>query len=176
MFGFVSAKKSKHRKWYFDPDFKQWKIELFQCVSQFNVWAENYAYKQTFLLAQTDGRGEAKKKADTRQALQVKEGRPAHTQKAHTCKKSRHLLIFWFNFADTLDQIPDHCPVFFCVIDCQHIFDCRFFLFTFIKLSIYNQNWHSYFIGKAQLIPFREIIRNCTMAYWLRRKGIFLCR
>ena len=30
--------------------------------------------------------------------------------------------------------------------------------FTFIKSSIYNQDCHSYFIGKVQLIPFREVV------------------
>ena len=70
-------------------------------------------------------------------------------------KRPWHSLIL-LNFTDTLDQIPDCCLVFFYAIDCQHIFDRRFFLFIFIKSSMYNQDWHSYFIGKAQLIPFSE--------------------
>ena len=29
----------------------------------------------------------------------------------------------------------------FCLINCQNIFDCRFFLFTFIKSSQYTYDW-----------------------------------
>ena len=100
---------------------------------------------------------------------------PADTQKAHTYKRRWHSLIFWLNFANRLDQIPDRCLVFFCVIDCKNIFDCRFFLFTFIKSSISNKDWLSYFIALAQLIPFREVVtRKLTTTYWLKRKSIFL--
>ena len=106
MFGFLSAEKSKHRKLYFGPDFKQRKISYW-AFEKFDEWAENYAYKQTRHVAEDMGF--------------VSKG--AHMQKAHTSKRPKHQLIFKFNFADTLYQIQGHCLVFFCAIDCQHIFD-----------------------------------------------------
>ena len=51
--------------------------------------AENYAYQQPFLLAQTDGRGEAKKKAETSRILRAQESRPVLTQKG-TLAKGTH--------------------------------------------------------------------------------------
>ena len=93
-------------------------------------------------------------------------------KRTHSHKRPWHSLIFWLNIADTLNQITDRLLVFFCVINCQHKFDCWFFLFTFIKLSLNNQ---SYFIGKAKLIPFRKVVtRKHSMAYWLKEKGNIL--
>ena len=88
----------------------------------------------------------------------------AHPQKT--------LEFFWFNFSDTFDQILYHCLVFFCVIDYQHIFDCRFFLFRFIKCLYMTK---TFFIGKAQLIPFRKVdTRKYITTYWFKEKGSFL--
>ena len=65
---------------------------------------------------------------DGRRALQVKERQiSTHVKGAY---QDLNLLIFWFNVADILDQISDHC------IDFQHIFDCRCFLLIFNKSSI----------------------------------------
>ena len=153
-------------------------------------------------------------------------------QEVDTHKRPWHSQIFWLNFADTFDQIPNHCLLLICVIlftnpsaragyDTRSIFkrsltgmnsefsfsepslsylpiaggriiglipfprvlvQCEMQSFssriwTFIKLSMCYQDWHSYFVGKAQLIPFIEVVtRKHTTAYWLGRKGIFLCQ
>ena len=109
------------------------------CFDVFNLWAKNDAYKQPFLSVYRDSRGDAKKKTNTTQALRTKESRPLRTQKVNTCKRPCYSGI-WLNFADIFDQIPGRCLAFFCVIDCQRMFDCRFILFTFIKSSLYNKD------------------------------------
>ena len=100
------------------------------------------------------------------------ESRLSPTQKMYTGISLWNSLIFWLHFADILDQIPDCCLVFFCMINCQDIFDCRFFSFTLIKLSIYNQDYHFRFIDNLHLIPFQDVMtRKHTTAYWFRKKG-----
>ena len=58
--------------------------------------------------------------------------------------------------------------------DCQYIFDCRFFLLMFIKSTIYNQDWHSYFLGKAQLIPFKGVIMRNHSLLTSEERHLFL--
>ena len=122
------------REWYFDTVFQQWKIKFFfQRVRQFNTWVGNYSYEQPFFRPNETGF--------------ASEGcQPSIQAKTPTRKWLWHSLIFWLNFADILD-----CLAVFCVINCRHIFDCLL-LFTFIKTSTHNQDWHYYLICKDQLI------------------------
>ena len=136
MFGFVGEKNEDTGKYILIPTLNTRKLS---CFGVWTLWCVNGEWCINLVRGSDDGR------------QRRQEVKRAHTQKAHTRKQPRNSLIIWLNFADTLDQIPDRCLVLFCAKDCQHIFDCRFFSFTFIKSSIYNQDWHSYFIGKSQL-------------------------
>ena len=134
-------------------------------IHSYQYFLAYYVNEQPFCRLWETVEGKPRRK-QTRPALRTKEGRLAHTQKTHTqkthtrkrCTHTKDMadsLIIWLKLADTIDQIPDCCLVFFCVIDYPNIFDRRFFyslLLNCLYIYIYIEpKWHAYFIVKAQL-------------------------
>ena len=95
------VKKSKHWKSYFDPDFEQWKIELFCHMSQFHRWVDNYASKQVFLST----KNKPQRRSQLEMSFAIKRRQTSTWKKAHTHKRPSHSLTFSLNFADTSSDL-----------------------------------------------------------------------